>query len=140
MPSRAGLELEALSGADREAALAGLDIEAVGQRRSVPVFDTDGLAVDAVEPDVPAAELEDEQSFGADLMLEGRRGAAHRALLPSERMAWAASSALISRRASRSRMSSRVWPGSPAGAASSSERGPKPSERTSASTRERTVG
>ncbi len=103
-------EADLLDLSELEVTLARIDRERVREGPLVERAHAGRVALDAADRDVAGGEPEDEPATWADPLLDARAGSlaglAHRSALPSARMAVAASSALISRRASRSRICS----------------------------------
>src|SRR4029079_323928 len=97
--------------ADREPTVGGLEDPALRQASSVDGPDGRPLTLLGDDPDLGGSQADPNASVPADRMVEGQGGVAGggpQRFLPSARIARAASSALISRRASRSRISSRL--------------------------------
>ena len=115
--SRSGLSAAvpmaaSLGRTEGDAAVAELDGEHVGELAAMAVADADSRAVDGPEPGAAIGQADGQQPGRPDVVVEAgaRRGGGHRGVLPSARIAAAASSALISWRARACRISSRLRP------------------------------
>src|SRR3989442_1022212 len=93
---------------ERQASIAGFDLEEVFELPAVDVADSHVFAVRSMQADLAATDANGQQAFGPDPVFQGKTGGnGHRSVLPSARIAVAASSALMSWRASASSTSAR---------------------------------
>src|SRR6185312_10197800 len=108
---QAHADVEAAALVEVDAVVTDLDVEDVRERLVVEGSHPNRVALDAADENVARRLAEREAAAWADPLLQcraGCRGLAHRSVLPMARMAAAASSAPISRRARRSRTSWRL--------------------------------